>query len=113
MDRITADTWQRVEALLDQALSFPAEERTVFLQNACKREPDLRTLLMDLWSAGKEAEELLDYQYPDAIKQAFEDISFEDVLVPSLPNGTRLGEYRVLDEIGRGGVSSLKFTIYP
>ena len=104
MSHIPVDVWQRVEVLLDTALSYPSDERTAYLQQACNEDPSIRTLLLELWAAGKEADKALEEQVPVAIQQAIDQISFDDILDPSLAKGSRLGEYLILREIGQGGV---------
>lgn len=105
MDKITPEIWRRVEALLDQALSYSPQNRTQFLQDACTKDPTLQTVLMEMWVAGKKADQAMDMQFPNAIKQAIDQISIEELFEPTLTKGTVLGEYRVIREIGRGGVS--------
>jgi non-specific serine/threonine protein kinase/serine/threonine-protein kinase len=79
--------WSRVKPILEQALDTPTEARAAFLDGACAGDPGLRA----------EVESLL----------AFDD-GAADPPVLDLPDGPdpgwRLGPWRVLHEIGRGGM---------
>ena len=72
---ISAERWTEIEALLDQALDLPQSQRTVFLQKAAENDEAIRTLLMGLWDAGKEADQFLEGDIPSEVAQAIHQLS--------------------------------------
>ena len=105
MDLLTPEQWQRIDQLLDQALDLPPTERTRFLVDASKQEAELRTLLLRMWASGKEAEILMDSKIPAAIIESLHQIPLEEIIEPTLTEGTQLGDYTIVREVGQGGMS--------
>ncbi|MEM7584657.1 MAG: hypothetical protein AAF560_14805, partial [Acidobacteriota bacterium] len=50
-----AEHWQRVEALLDQALDLPPEERQAFVREACSTDPKLPDDELDLFTQAQQS----------------------------------------------------------
>lgn len=94
---VTSGRWQQVEALFEQTLEAPASERPQFLQAI--RDLDLRREVESLLQAHQEAGAFIDE--PDRF---FSRESFEpDTLAP----GQVIDRYRVIHEIGRGGMGAV------
>ncbi len=83
---IERERWQRIEALVDQALDLPEERRTAFLREACAGDDALRSEIEALIAAGERADEFLR-------TSAQADARPE-----------RIGPYRLVRELGRGGM---------
>src|SRR5262249_26930682 len=79
-------TWQRVKELLAEAADLPAPEREVFLGAHCPDEA-LRREVREMLAARADLSGIVD--------------------APSLPSGTRLGPYEILDVIGIGGMGQV------
>jgi len=97
---VTAERWGEVKAVLDGALEKAPGERTAFVAAACGEDSELRA----------EVESLL----------AFEEGSagfIEEPLFgrfaggPGLEEGQRVGPYRVVREIGRGGMGAVYLAV--
>ena len=95
-----AERWQRVENILQSAIDCASEQRSDFLDEACGGDDELR----------REIESLLALND----KSGFTDASAFDEAIASLErrsaemDGERIiGCYRVLREIGRGGMGSV------
>lgn len=82
--------WARVQALFGEALERPAAERGPFLADVAEREPELAAEVRSLLDAHAASSSFLDE--PAAPPAA--------ALMP----GERLGPYRIVGEIGRGGI---------
>lgn len=86
--------WKQLQRIFDGALAQPVEHRRAWVRQACGGDP---ALLL-------EVEALLDaHESPDdgfLEKPAHLDPADLD----PLPEGTRLGSYRIVREIGRGGM---------
>ena len=102
---ITSAQWNKIESLLDEALELPLGQRTLFLKQKSEENEELKTLLIGLWDAGKEATQFLEGDIPAEVVQAIDQISIEEAYGPAPTQGMRFGEYEVIEEIGRGGMS--------
>ena len=98
------DRWERTEAVLDAALRAPPEERSGILDRFCDNDRELR----------REVESLL---AAEAQSKGFLDTSAESFATPfvvattaresSDHAGDTIGRYRLVEEIGRGGMGAV------
>src|SRR5260370_33259128 len=90
---VTAERWREVERLLHEALQRPPGERAAFVSTI--GDPDLRAEVASLLDADSaESRSKLGILIGEAAQGALEE--------PSA--GSALGHFRVLREIGRGGM---------
>src|SRR5689334_12479229 len=95
---MTPERWQQVKAILCHALELEEDgAREAYVTQACGSDIDLR----------REVESLLE-PFPDRVE------AFADNLRATLgrrvwtePTGQRLGAYKIVGEIGRGGMGSV------
>ncbi len=92
------DRWQKVEQLLSGALSRPADERGLFLDEACGGDPELRREVESLlaWE-GRDAEFL------DRPAAANQPSLVEDAGIGDL-SGKSIAHYKVISKLGEGGM---------
>ncbi len=90
--------WRRLEGLFERACELTGDERQAFLDESCAGDPELRSQLEGMLAADEGAEDRLDHLIQDAAQQATE---------PADSEPPRIGPYRVLREIGRGGMSTV------
>jgi serine/threonine protein kinase/Tfp pilus assembly protein PilF len=90
------DRWRLIAPILEEALDLPPERRSAYLDRACGGDTGLRAEIEALLNADTEAGAFLD---------APVDLSALGPL-PDTPAvaGTTIGPYRVVREIGRGGM---------
>jgi len=92
------DHWQKVERLLNDALSHPPAERGRFLDGACAGDPDLR----------HEVESLLEWQGGEQNFLTEPAAAVQPSLVDGAGtgdlSGRSLAHYRVLSKLGEGGM---------
>ena len=81
---MTPEVWQRVDLILNQALDLPAGERQAFVDAQCRTDPSLRSQVKTLLSSYDESQDLFE--------------------LPSLLPDQKIGAYRIIREIGRGGM---------
>jgi serine/threonine protein kinase len=99
---MTSELWQRIRALVEEALLLPVSEREAYLQAHASSEEiahEARLLL----ACSTDASEILSLDALDkaragAIEGAIDDVSLDD---------TVLGNYRILHELGRGGMGAV------
>ncbi|MGH7560897.1 MAG: tetratricopeptide repeat protein [Gemmatimonadales bacterium] len=91
--------------LLDEALELPAHAIPAFLDRACGGDPALRRDVERLLAADSEAGDFLEHQ-PRTL--AGEALVLEHEMLDAPPlEGTRLGSWRLVREIGRGGMGAV------
>ena len=98
------DRWRRLAPLLEEALDLPPDRRGAFLDRACAGDPGLRSEIENLLDADSEAGAFLDAPV-DLSAVALppgEDAEPDPHATPLA--GRTIGPYRVVREIGRGGM---------
>ena len=98
MNPLAAD-WARVEAAFDGLLALPARDRQAALDDICANDPALRSELESLLAQLDGEDPVLDqplYTRAGASEPA-----------GGLPEGTRIGAYRLIGLIGRGGMGEV------
>jgi hypothetical protein len=94
---MTPERWQRLEELFHAMLALPSESRAASLSAACGDDVEMRVEVQRLLQA-------------DAHASAFVDgaaAGLERVAATVLPDGAPIGAYRVVRELGRGGMGTV------
>ncbi|MCB1034801.1 MAG: protein kinase, partial [Acidobacteria bacterium] len=95
---------READRIFDQALDLPPEERPHFLDQACAGNGELRQLVERLVSAAVEEEtEVLpaDGTSPPLWHSLARELTGET----ETSDGSRIGNFRILRELGRGGMA--------
>ena len=82
----------KIEELLNEALNLPLDQRDAFLLGACGKDHELRKKVETLLHAHGEAEGFLS-ETPTMLSAAIAE-----------GPGTRIGRYRLIQQIGEGGM---------
>ena len=93
---------QRIDRLFTEALERPSGERGAFLTERCGDDASLRTAVERLLAL---AEEDSDFLKPGGALQGAMSQAFFIEHDATIPRPTRVGAYRIVGEIGRGGMS--------
>lgn len=96
MDR---ERWERLNEIFHAALALDPPQQAAYLDQACEADAALRREAGDLLQAHVHAEREL-----GEIERLQVGL---DEAAASVPVGMRLGAYRILEEIGRGGMGSV------
>ncbi len=96
-----AERWERVDEILGRALDCPEAERPALLDEACAGDLELRREVEELLAAEAAAPTFLDDSAAGFVAEAL----VEEDRSPGLAPGSSLGEYRLIREIGAGGMS--------
>jgi eukaryotic-like serine/threonine-protein kinase len=99
---MTAAPMSRRRALFEQALDLPVGERRTFIERECADDTDLARDVLQL------LDEDADPGDPaDAVAERIVPISRSVLSEPTHHSGQRIGAYRLLDEIGSGGMGTV------
>ena len=91
--------WAKLDALLDRVLMQPAETRSAFIERETAGEPRLRQEALALLAEFETRGDLLDRPALDAIARRAAAVDLQP--------GHRVGAYRVLSLLGRGGMGEV------
>ena len=94
---MTPERWQQVKSILEGALERTPEDRAGYLGTACGEDVDLRGEVDSLLASEDILDEFIEEPLFDLHGPAGEEWG----------EGVRVGPYRVLREIGRGGMGSV------
>ena len=94
---MTQNRWQRLQELFEAAVELPASRRAGYLEDACRGDDGLR----------RQAESLLVAADTGDRVAAAVDAAVNVFTGPQLAEGSRLGPYRIVREIGRGGMGAV------
>jgi len=98
---VTPERWKKVEAIFEQALELPTAERATFLGKNCNRDDELRGEVESLLESHASAGSFIDE--PGFL---FSEDELKDDVAAVAP-GRLIGAYRVIREIGRGGMGAV------
>jgi serine/threonine protein kinase len=95
---LSPERWQRVKDAVADALEQAPAERARFLATACGDDPELL----------REAASMLQHSSDETwIEGAVDDLSWTNQDAAHSRIGQRVGQYRILREIGRGGMGAV------
>ena len=92
--------WQQLKALFDDALGYPPDERMAFVERMCDDDELRREALSLLGFYEDEPEFLESPVHTDALRVVAEEST-------PTPSGVQIGPYRLVREIGRGGMGTV------
>jgi len=94
--------WQRVQTLFLESIDLPPGERSKFLEFSCAGDPRMISEIESLLAADTDSEALIEAAVQDVAASYFDT----HALI-----GQRLGLYRIVREIGRGGMGSVYLAV--
>lgn len=92
------ERWQAVGDLFDGALAVAAEERPVWIERACEGDDEVRGEVLSLLASyDAEPGGFVQHRIKSALASFY-------AINPAAPEPTRVGPYRLVRELGRGGM---------
>src|SRR6266480_5389169 len=98
---VTSERWKRVEAVFEQALELPQDQRPAFLQENCNSDAEVRREVESLLNSHERAGNFIDQ--PSLF---FADDTLRDN-GSTLQAAKLIGSYRIVRELGRGGMGAV------
>lgn len=98
---MTPQRWKQIEALFEHTLELPPDRRPAFLQKHCDGDDELRREVQSMLDSHARAGSFIDQP---SLFVATEEIGELDSAVAS---GQLIGAYRVVRELGRGGMGAV------
>src|SRR5262245_5319959 len=98
------ERWQRIKDIFSAALELPTEQRTVWLASAAPDEPSLVSEVETLLAAHDKTHAFFDQGALAAVPEVKRQLE-------GAVEGTRIGPYRVLSELGHGGMGAVYLAI--
>src|SRR5262245_17282603 len=106
---MTPERWEQVEDLLNAALDRPVDEREAFLTGACGDDLSLRNQIEHLINCYEQAGDFIEAPPATARESTLSDeavtLQFDSMV------GRRVGAYRIVREIGRGGMGAVYLAV--
>ncbi|MGA3186710.1 MAG: protein kinase [Bryobacteraceae bacterium] len=94
---MTTEQWREVEQVLAAAMDLPEPERCAYLDRICEARPALRSEVDSLLAAYSEAGDFIESAIASEVKN--------DAPPPLISR--RIGPYRLVRELGRGGMATV------
>lgn len=101
---MSPERWQRVEAVLDRALDSDPSRWPMIVAEACGADTDLRRHVEELLAGASRAAKILERD-PGILAAELLDCSRKRETAEDPLIGTQLGAWRVVRQVGRGGMS--------
>jgi eukaryotic-like serine/threonine-protein kinase len=98
---MTPERWNEVERIYQAALDSDPAARSVFLDDACKNDPELRREVVALLEANKPDDRFLE---STALEVAARAVAGD---APRMAPGQRLGSYELIAPLGAGGMGEV------
>jgi eukaryotic-like serine/threonine-protein kinase len=97
---MTPERWQRIQELFGEAIDLPADEREAYLDRACASDAELRARIGRMLVLDEADSPLLDSPPADLVEAVITQ-------TPGTRVGARVGAYRIVSELGRGGMGTV------
>jgi Tol biopolymer transport system component/predicted Ser/Thr protein kinase len=95
---VNPEKWQQIKHVLGECLEMSRSDRQAYLERACAGEPEVRTEVESLIASYEEAGDLLE---APALETGAAVVTAK---INEMDIGLHVGPYRVIDEIGEGGM---------
>jgi tetratricopeptide (TPR) repeat protein len=102
---MTREEWLRIKRIAGDARELPGEDQAAFVKQACTGDEELRRRVQELMASASAAEGL--YETPAVTVDGVPPILSDALRRTDVMRGAVIGPYRIVREIGRGGMGSV------
>ncbi|MGE0128010.1 MAG: protein kinase [Blastocatellales bacterium] len=103
---MTPERWRQINQVFNEALALPAAERAAFLAHACAGDDEVRRRVEAMLAADAQDDLLVDRPVHEAAAGLISHADFA-AMESGTFIGRKIGSYRLLQEIGRGGMGKV------
>ena len=100
MSRPSPELWRRAEEIFNAALELTPDARSAYVARAARHDEELRAAVERLLSANRPDDDT-------ELRHPFIDPRLPTASPPDIERSPRLGEYRLLEPLGRGGMAAV------
>ncbi|MHB1170640.1 MAG: tetratricopeptide repeat protein [Longimicrobiales bacterium] len=104
---MSRERWQRIDDLFAAALEIEPASRDAWLERECAGDDDLLAHVRRLLRRTSEAEAVLGDSVTGYASDILESLGGDALADDALAAGTRIGPYRLIREVGRGGMGTV------
>ncbi len=104
---MNTERWQEINRIFDAAVEIPTEERGAFLRVICGGDDGLRREVEAMLVADADAQSFLEESPLRAATDVPTLIGANDAMRRTLDVGDTVGRYRLVREVGRGGMGAV------
>lgn len=104
---MSRERWQRIDDLFAAALEIEPSDRDAWLSAECAGDAELLAHVRRLLRRADEAKAVLGDSVTRYASDILESLGGEAVADEALASGTRIGPYRLIREVGRGGMGTV------
>ncbi|HEY9114411.1 MAG TPA: serine/threonine-protein kinase, partial [Bacteroidales bacterium] len=90
-----------LEHIYEQCLNLPDEERVAFIEKSCQQDAEMKNILLRMLRNNSNAIHYFKNLQQDVLN------GIQDEPIPELKTGEKVGNYRVLSFLARGGMSNV------
>jgi serine/threonine protein kinase len=98
----SAEAWERAQELFNDAVELPPQERKAMLERECAGDETLRREVESLLASDEQANSFIENPASAIPRQLLTETHDEEEFA-----GRQFGAYRVIREIGRGGLGAV------
>lgn len=96
---MTPERYKKVKTIFERALDLPSSHRTSYVESVCDGDDEMRRAVETMLKSDTEGDSFLDSSPVDSVCKLFDD--------KEPPAPTRVGQYEIIREIGRGGMGAV------
>jgi serine/threonine protein kinase len=106
-----SERWRRIEEIFQSALDTPEEQRAARVETLCGGDADLRLEVESLLARDDQDRDVDESPVISGIIEGTAASLFDDEAPPDAMVGAELGNYRIIREIGRGGMGAVYLAV--